>query len=194
MSQIKCLKCDAENRKEAKFCGRCGQPLHVPQQPSIAPSQGPLQRVRNRSRREVIIGEVQGFQEEFCDSGWLWTFRVERGDQSGSRLPAVSVIMFGYSFDGQVSDGDRVEIPGQWRMDRIVEPQQLRNLSSGIEVKAKDVIIGRVADFRERTENRQGRDPKTIWSFRVERFDRSGNKLPPVPVEMSSTKNLSENS
>jgi hypothetical protein len=44
-------------------------------------------------------------------------------------------------------------------------------------------VIGEVREFRERHET-EGQLSWIIWSFRVERYDATGNRLQPVPVEM----------
>jgi hypothetical protein len=48
-------------------------------------------------------------------------------------------------------------------------------------------VIGEAREFRERFTS-DGNIQWTIWNFRVERFDASGNRLTPVPVEMRAEK------
>jgi hypothetical protein len=52
---------------------------------------------------------------------------------------------------------------------------------------ADNCVTGTVRDLQQRTESQSSREHMrtvTIWYFRVERHDPSGNQLPPVPVEM----------
>lgn len=45
-------------------------------------------------------------------------------------------------------------------------------------------IEGEVRNLQERQETDNSQKTWTVWSFRVESFDKAGNRLQPVPVEM----------
>jgi hypothetical protein len=45
-------------------------------------------------------------------------------------------------------------------------------------------IIGEVRNLQERHEVDNSQKSWTIWSFRIESFDKTGNRMQPVPVEM----------
>lgn len=67
-----------------------------------------------------FIGEVRGIQQR-SKSGRrgkpleVWTFRIERYDQGGNRLPPVPVQMVGRSFRGILNEGDWVAVSGRRR-------------------------------------------------------------------------------
>jgi hypothetical protein len=92
-----------------------------------------------------IVGEVRGFQSRTESLGpqyptkIIWTFRVERFDAAGNRLPPVPVEMRSKSFDGFINEGDQVEISGRWREGQIVRPRKLRNLTTGAMVKVRGI-------------------------------------------------------
>jgi len=95
------------------------------------------------STASSIVGEVRGFQSRTESPGpqyptkIIWTFRVERFDTAGNRLPPVPVEMRSKSFKGFINEGDRVEVPGKWREGQIARPKTLRNLTTGAIVKAR---------------------------------------------------------
>jgi hypothetical protein len=56
-------------------------------------------------------------------------------------------------------------------------PEQLRQSGT-------TTLVGVVGSMQQRTEY-MGRDnSRTIWTFRLERYDSAGNRLRPVPIEM----------
>ena len=65
----------------------------------------------------------------------VWSFRVERYDASGNRLQPVPVEMKGERFDGSISEGDWVELPGDWKPGQVVNPSQVKNLTTGATVR-----------------------------------------------------------
>jgi hypothetical protein len=89
-----------------------------------------------------IVGEVRGFQNRSESSGpqhqtIVWTFRVERFDPSGNRLPPVPVEMRSKSFRGFINEGDRVGVSARWREGDTLRVRKLRNLSTGAMVVAR---------------------------------------------------------
>ncbi len=48
-------------------------------------------------------------------------------------------------------------------------------------------VVGEAREFHER-HDMEGSFQWTIWDFRVDRYDASGNRLTPVPVEMRAEK------
>ena len=90
-----------------------------------------------------ITGEVRGIQQRseqgspYDQAGaWtIWTFKVERYDSAGNRLPPVPVEMRGRSFEGFVSEADQIELPAEalreWQPGQTVRPRQVRNLTNG---------------------------------------------------------------
>ncbi|HEX6678818.1 MAG TPA: FHA domain-containing protein [Actinomycetes bacterium] len=49
--------------------------------------------------------------------------------------------------------------------------------------RGRGVVEGQVRGIRERTES-MGESSSTLWAFRIERYDRAGNRLPPVAAQM----------
>ncbi len=49
--------------------------------------------------------------------------------------------------------------------------------------RGRGVVEGQVRGIRERTES-MGESSSTVWAFRIERYDRTGNRLPPVAAQM----------
>jgi hypothetical protein len=69
----------------------------------------------------------------------ILTFRVERFDEDGNRLPFVPVEMRASRFEGSmVSEGDWVEVSGRWSGGQTVRPKRLRNLTTGDTLEAKE--------------------------------------------------------
>ncbi len=103
------------------------------------------------SKSSHIVGEVRGFQSRTESLGpqyptkTIWTFRVERFDAAGNRLPPVPVEMRSKSFDGFINEGDQVEISARWREGQIAKPRKLRNLTTGAIVKARGIYWMTVA-------------------------------------------------
>lgn len=67
----------------------------------------------------------------------VWTFRMERHDGNGNPLPSVPVEMRAASFEGSVSEGDWVEVHGQWREGQTIRPKRVRVLATGAVVKRR---------------------------------------------------------
>lgn len=91
--------------------------------------------VESAARRGETVGEARAVQMRTEQYGQnqirnVLTFRLERHDREGNRLPPVSVEMRGLSFEGVLVDGDWVSVSGKWR-DGTLTARKLRNLTSG---------------------------------------------------------------
>lgn len=79
----------------------------------------------------IIKGRVSGLQQRFeqgsLGSVLVWTFRLERHDDSGALLPRVTVEMRGASIEGSLNAGDRVEIDGRWQPGEVLRPKKVKN-------------------------------------------------------------------
>jgi protein kinase-like protein len=65
----------------------------------------------------TVYGTAQGVRkrpEEHGQAGEFWTFRVERYESTGAAHTVVPVEFHGASADGQLDDGDVVEVSGIW--------------------------------------------------------------------------------
>jgi hypothetical protein len=63
----------------------------------------------------------------------LLSFRIERYDPAGNRLPPVGAEFAGYQA-GQLSDGDEVEVAGRWSRGTL-RATRVTNLSTGAQVR-----------------------------------------------------------
>jgi hypothetical protein len=109
-------------------------------EPAELVSRPPQAPATHAAAGSTIVGEARGVRERHEPHGSsrdeiVWTFRVERHDQLGNRLPPVSVEMRGYRFDGALQDGDWVELDGQ-AQDGTLRARSLRNLTTGSQVRA----------------------------------------------------------
>ena len=102
---------------------------------------------RDGNNSRTIEGTVGGFQsrtEQNFNTGRtkiIWTFRIERFDAEGNRQLPVPVQMKARSFDGFVTDGDRVRVDvGSWKPGRILKPTSLYNEETQSVVKTKSVF------------------------------------------------------
>jgi hypothetical protein len=93
----------------------------------------------------TIRGEVSGFQQrsEQVTVGngtrflYVWDFRIEQKDAAGKPMPRAAVEMRGTSFSGSLANGDMVEIEDSFESGKLLTPGRVRNLTSGIFVKAR---------------------------------------------------------
>lgn len=107
-------------------------------------------RTRKKARklrgRMKIEGEARGIRYRMeHDKGnalYIWSFRVERYDAAGNRLPPVPVEMRGRSFHGFINEGDRVRVQGRGK-GGVIKARKVRNLTTGarVEVKANDMPL-----------------------------------------------------
>jgi hypothetical protein len=117
------------------------------------PDTGPLEVADlARPRPTAIVGVVSGLRAhaERRSSGLnrqvdhVVSFVIERRDDAGRALPTVPVEMRGSGFDGALSEGDRVRLPGGFTAGQT---QRLQNLTAGTTFETKgppmsSVIIG----------------------------------------------------
>jgi hypothetical protein len=90
--------------------------------------------------RATVSGQARGIQQrtESIGSGSLgvWTFRIERYDRDGNRLPPIPAQMRGVVFEGSVSEGDEVRVIGVWK-DGTLHSERVENLTTGAAFKVK---------------------------------------------------------
>jgi hypothetical protein len=99
-----------------------------------------------RSGRAVETGVVRGSDArvEPAMQVNVWSFRLERYDGRGNRLPSVPVELRGRSMQGKVLDGDRVVVEGRWR-EGTLQARRVRNLDNGALVRARSYVLAVVA-------------------------------------------------
>ena len=116
---------------------RDGRPISLPEQHEKKSSISKKPEFHAKGNR--IVGEVREFRERHEPQGninWIiWTFRVERYDKSGNQMQPVPVEMKGLKFEGTISEGDWVELPGQWKPGEIASPKKFINLTTGSEIR-----------------------------------------------------------
>ena len=66
------------------------------------------------------------------------TFRVERYDAHGNRVPPILVELRGASLEGRLADGDEVQVSGRWRGGLLVAKEVL-SLTTGATVRARSI-------------------------------------------------------
>ena len=122
---------------EFRANGQRRQPAPPPLSPSQAsfsyapqPS-APQPAARVTAPGSGVVSGLQQRQEMVGRSYFqVWNFRLERRDASGSTLPPVPVEVRARSIQGQITNGDLLEIPSSSR------PMRLKNLTTGATVKA----------------------------------------------------------
>jgi hypothetical protein len=109
----------------------------APPAAGAAPQQAAYHSVQSAPRpvgdsRSGVVTGLQQRQEMVRRTYWqVWNFRLERRDATGTVLPPVPVEVRARSFRGQIANGDLLEIPSR------AKPRQLRNLTTGVTVKAR---------------------------------------------------------
>lgn len=101
--------------------------------------------LRRRARRAAgeprLVGECRGVTQQMEGGGnnniQVLSFRVERYDGDGNRLPPVPVEMRGARVSGSVREGDHVEIRARLRGDGVMRPRALRNLTTRSKVRIR---------------------------------------------------------
>jgi len=118
-------------------------------QPPPPPARSGTQQQISRSRSygggtgrasSNIVGEVQRLRRDteqkmnpFTNQGsrmetWkVWSFLVVVYDNFGNPLQQVPVQMRGRKIDGELNDGDTVEVPGRWTPGKILEVNSVYN-------------------------------------------------------------------
>jgi hypothetical protein len=91
----------------------------------------------------VVEGQAKGLQtrSESIGEGYsqtVWSFRIERYDDTGNRVQLVPVEMRAPSFEGNLSDGDWVRAHGRMRRGTF-RATDVENLTTGANVRAKQV-------------------------------------------------------
>jgi hypothetical protein len=77
----------------------------------------------------------------------IWSFRVDSFDTQGNLLNRVPIEMRGRSFLGAINEGDMVEVSQVWLQAAMIQPPNVRNLTTGVVVRAKGTPIGEMVFF-----------------------------------------------
>jgi hypothetical protein len=83
--------------------------------------------------RNQISGGYSSSSSVNIQSQTVLTFRVDPGDGS---LP-VPVQLKGLSIEGDIADGDWVEVGGTWRAGKVMKAKWVMNRTTGVEVEAR---------------------------------------------------------
>lgn len=124
--------------------------------PAQQPAQKAIQQPAGRSnplhsltalRPKIVEGQARGMQVRSEPASFssrsvtMWSFRVERYDQSGDRALLVPVEMRGIGFAGTISDGDWVRVSGKLRHGTMLA-SKIENLTTNSVVRPKhDVAV-----------------------------------------------------
>lgn len=119
-----------------------------PTNPAALPTPSPSPRLPSGAHgyagSKRFVGEARGVQARSEQDPLtpqrqftVVTFRVERFDQTGNRLPPVAVQMRGRTFEGAISEGDWVEVAGSGIPSGTLHLDRVRNLTTAADVRAK---------------------------------------------------------
>ena len=169
--EIQYPRCQALNRESAAFCERCGAALAgliAAQTPPAAPG-------RPDSLPEETWPHSPAPAAPFQPPARVPTIETMPTAPAGRSGPA------GVAWEPAPSgkaDPKQSLAPSLPATIRSIRPQWA---ASG------NRVIGEAREVRQRSES-EGAINWSINSFRVERYDKAGNRLQPVPVEMRATK------
>ncbi|MFD5522458.1 hypothetical protein [Streptomyces sp. NPDC127066] len=75
-------------------------------------------------------------EQQNDNSEAIWSFRVERYDESGDRVQLIPVEMRGYGIEGSISDGDWVRGTGTMKSGTF-RMKEAENITTGARVRPK---------------------------------------------------------
>jgi hypothetical protein len=78
-------------------------------------------------------GDVQFWRRDAFGRN-VWTFRLQRHDDSGNELPVLQVEMRGNRLKAPIVDGDSVEVYGKVKPGKPVRTKRVMNLTTGLKV------------------------------------------------------------
>jgi FHA domain-containing protein len=111
-------------------------------EPAVTPRRWPGPAApRWRQGRATVEGQVRGLQHRNEVYGQdsaktVLTFRLERYDAAGNRLPPVPVQLRALAVEGVLSDNDTARVTGRWK-DGTLHCEQVENLTTHSTVKAR---------------------------------------------------------
>jgi hypothetical protein len=105
-----------------------------------SPAQVRDKQKRHPRKRKTLEGEVRKLKESHeADQYQKWSFWVQSYNEIGNRDQLVPVQMRGKSFEGAISEGDRVRITGEWQAGKTLNVSQLYNMTTDTTVKARGI-------------------------------------------------------
>jgi hypothetical protein len=105
----------------------------------VAPTQRDVRPPQLTGRGKAAVeGQIRGIQQrtEVEGSISVWTFRIERYDSDGNRLPPIAAQLRAVTFDGSLSDGDEARVIGTWK-DGTLHATRVENLTTHATVRVK---------------------------------------------------------
>jgi hypothetical protein len=121
------------------------------QSPAVPPAGIHAARPQWTASGNRVIGEAREVRQRAESEGainWsITSFRVERYDKAGNRLQPVPVEMRATKFNGTLSEGDWVEIPGSWQPGQVMKPRQVNDLTTGAQVSGSVPFFIRISNW-----------------------------------------------
>ena len=143
-----------------------------------------------------VVGQIRGIHhrtESYGQGGSaeVWTFRLERYDDGGNRLPPVPVQLRGHAFEGALHEGDEVRVTGRWK-DGTLHSARVENRTTGAIVKPRSftkalvafliivaLMVGGFAIFVVYSQQAFEQSAEQNWNEFCEQAGELGATLPP---------------
>ncbi len=146
-----CPQCGEPTAIGAERCAACGtafvpvpayqavaaSPAPVAPPPPPPPAAAPPAAPRRSAQQDgtSFTGIARAFEQrgDRDSAKTVMSFRVERHDGQGNRLPPVPVELRGVTFSGSLTDGDEVSVSGKWKHG-VLRVRRVSNLTTGAEI------------------------------------------------------------
>ena len=118
----------------------------VPEQPDTRtsrPEGGPAGRRWVTRGHGRVRGTARGVQVRQEANSTILSFRIERYDGTGNRLPPVGAELIGFR-TGRLSDDEEVEVSGRWSHGTL-QATKIINLSTGAQIRGTATLAVKIA-------------------------------------------------
>jgi membrane protein implicated in regulation of membrane protease activity len=155
--------------------------------------------MRETAGMRGIVGDLRmEYESDPRSSKEIWRFDLLGDAAAGGNRSRLEVKMAGWWFEGELVNGEAVEIVESHRRGDGLTTDEVSVLDNGVvvrRVRARNTLRGVVSDFKveDRATQSRGGVGRSVsitykaWKFRVQRHDIHGNTLTPGVVEMVGT-------